>query len=227
MRAKKEEISSTIRNRIYAGYYWPREQLVEIRLAEEMNVSRTVIREVLRELATKGLVNTVPNKGTFVAELSYKKMKETLDIEAILESSAAYLATSRFTAEQLQSIDSLLEKSKQLELDDIQSWADYNWRFHKTIITSCGNKKLIDMIRENVRFVKYWFVQLSIPEEIAQRNIDHEQIRLAIAQKDACRVRELMEKHLLFAADELLTRIKTTSPTLRESEQKNNIFQVK
>lgn len=211
----KKDIKDTIENRIYTGYYWPREQLVEIRFAEEMNVSRTVIREVLKELSIKGLVNLVPNKGTFVTELSNEKMKETLEIEAILESSAAYLATPRFTTEQLQSINLILEKSNQLDLNDIKTWADYNWQFHKIIISSCGNKKLINMIRENVRFVRYWFVQLTIPEEISQRNIDHEKIRQAINKKDAQLVRELMEKHLLFAADELRSRIKATNPRMR------------
>lgn len=228
MPGKKEEIGIIIRDRIYSGYYWPREQLVEARLAEEMSVSRTVIRDVLKELAIKGLVSIVPHKGTFVAELSYKNMKETLEIEAILESSAACLATPKLNAEQIRELHFLLEKSRKLDLKDIQSWANYNWQFHKIILTSCGNAKLIGMIRENVRFVKYWFVQLSIPEEIAHRNIGHEEILAAIEKRDARQVRELMEKHLLFAAEELLARIQTANPNLiRPESHRAGLFQVK
>jgi len=168
MAKSKKEIGIIIKDRIYSGYYWPREQLVEVKLAEEMKVSRTVIREVLQELALKSIVTTIPHKGSYVSEISYKDMLEILTLEAILESSAAYLATPRLTKAQIADLQRLLDRSKKIDLQDIQSWADYNWQFHKTIITACGNKRLIELIRENVRFVKYWFVKLSLPEEIIE-----------------------------------------------------------
>ena len=219
MTNKKADILLRIRNRIYAGYYWPREQMVETRLAEEMRVSRTVIRDILKELEVKGLVTIIPNRGAFVAELSYDKMKEILELEAILEGSAAYLATPRLGTEQIEALDHLLQKSKNLPLDAIQAWAKYNWEFHRTILTACGNGKLIKIVRHNVRFVKYWFVQLSIPEEIAQRNLGHEEIISMIKKRNAARVRELMEAHLMFAAEDLIKRIQSTAPNLIRSER--------
>ena len=219
MTNKKADILFRIRDRIYAGYYWPREQMVETRLAEEMRVSRTVIRDVLKELEVMGLVTIIPNRGSFVAELSYDRMKETLELEAILEGSAAYLATPRLGTKQIEALGRLLQKSRNLPLDAIQSWAKYNWEFHRTILTACGNEKLIEMIRHNVRFVKYWFVQLSIPEEIAQRNLGHEDILSVIKKRNAARVRELMEAHLMFAAEELIKRIQSTAPNLIRSDR--------
>ncbi|RJQ75230.1 MAG: GntR family transcriptional regulator [Desulfobacteraceae bacterium] len=221
MSKNKEEIGLIIKDRIYSGYYWPREQLVESKLAEEMKVSRTVIREVLRELALKSIVTILPHKGAFVAELSYKDMIETLALEAILESSAAYLSTPRLTNAQIAELHGLLEHSKKLDHQDIQSWADYNWQFHKIIITACGNQKMISLIRDNVRFVKYWFVKLTLPEEIIERTVAHDNILDAIERRNAALVRELMENHLLFAANDLLSRIKCSNPTLIQSGQTN------
>jgi DNA-binding GntR family transcriptional regulator len=150
-------------------------------------------------------------------------MLEILSIEAILESSAAYLATPRLTQAQIADLQRLLDTSKKIDPQDIQSWADYNWQFHKTIITACGNKKLIEMTRENVRFVKYWFVKLSLPEEIIERTTGHVNILNAIIKRDAVRAREFMEEHLLFAANDLLARMQNSNPNLIEIDRKNSI----
>ncbi len=228
MSEKKEEIFSTIRNRIYSGYYWPREQLVESELADEMNVSRTLVRDVLKELAVKGLVTIREHKGTFVSEMSYKQMIDTLELEAILESSAAYLATPRLASGQIEELCRLLEKSKKLDPQEIQAWENYNWDFHRTIIASCGNKKLINTIRDNVQFVKYWFVKLSIPREIIQRTAGHEEILNAIEKRDALKVRELMEKHLLFAAEDLFERLQRSAPNLiKPDDNKSGLMRIK
>jgi len=217
MSKKINEVAQKIKDRIYAGHYWPREQLIEAILAEEMSVSRTVIRDVLKELSVKGLVNILPHRGAFVAEMSYTNMKEILELEAVLESSAAYLATPLLRPDQIAKLQNLLAGSKKLDLEEIQAWADYNWQFHKVIITSCNNARLINMIKGNVQFVKYWFVQLSLPNEIFHRNKAHEEIFNAIEKRDASLVRQLMEEHLLFASDALLKRIKSLNPNFMQT----------
>jgi len=214
MAKHKTEIQTIIRDRIYSGYYWPREQLVEVKLADEMNVSRTVIREVLKELTLKGIVTSIPHKGTFVAELSYKEMMENLTLEAILEGSAAYLATTRVTQTQISELQRLLDDSKMFALQDIQLWAEYNWQFHKIINTTCGNKRLLKLIRDNVRIVKHWLVKVSLPIEIPERTAVHAKILDAITKNNPALVRELMEKHILFSANDLLARIKNSNPNL-------------
>lgn len=214
MSKSRDKIGLTLENRIYSGFYWPRQQLVEGKLAEEMNVSRTIIRDVLKGLSLKGLVNIQPHRGAFVAELSFQNMIEILELEAILESSAAYLATPRLNKEKIQELRNLIEDSKKIDPNNIQSWATHNWQFHKIIIAECGNDRLIKMIRDNVRFLKFWFVKLSIPEEITVRNEAHGKIVDAIEKRDALEVRKLIEAHLLFSAEKLLGRIKNSNPNI-------------
>lgn len=225
MTKKTDDIYKNVKNKIYSGYYWPREQLIESALSDEMGVSRTVIRDVLRRLSVDGLVTILPHKGTFVAGLSYQSLKETLEIEAILEGSAAYLATSHLNVDQIDELHLLLAKSKEIDPADIQSWANYNWCFHKIIIGTCGNEQLIQMIKDNVQFVKFWFVQLSLPAEIAHRNAGHEEIWKALKKRNAALVRELMEKHILFAVEDLIERIQNLNPsTVRSKSNRSNLL---
>ncbi len=203
---KKENLFFTIRDRIYSGYYWPREKLIETDLAKEMNVSRTIIREVLRELASKDLVFIVPYKGAFVAELSSQKVKELVQLEAILEGSAAYLATHQMGGEQIRELRLLLEEAETIK--ESQAWSPLNRKFHRRIITSCGNSKLIDIIRDNSRFLKYWFIKLAVaPEELDKRNKGHRKIVKAMEDKNAALARELMEEHIMDSVVNLMNKL--------------------
>lgn len=215
---KKEQLFFTIRDRIYSGYYWPREKLVETALAGEMGVSRTVIREVLKELAAKGLVTVEPHKGAFVAELSYENIKERVQLEAILEGAAAYMAAGRLTRRRIRPLQTLLEQAE--EVAEPASWSDYNRRFHKIIITASANSRLIDIIRDNTGFLRYWFIQLSVPEEIAGRNKAHREILAALEDGNAALARALMEQHVLDSLSDLLERIKNSNPNLMKIDSK-------
>ena len=215
---KKEKLFFKIRDRVYSGYYWPREKLIETDLAAEMKVSRTIIREVLRQLAAKGLVFIEPNKGAFVAELSYQKIKEMVVLEALLEGSAAYIAASRLSSQNLKTLRSELEKSEMIE--DPRVWSAHNRAFHKNIITACGNSKLIDVIRDNVGFLRYWFIQLSTLAEIGMRNRSHADILAALESRDATRARDLMEAHVLDSLEGLLRRLQASNPNLLKIDRK-------
>lgn len=218
---RKENLFFKIRDRIYSGYYWPRERLVEMDLAKEMNVSRTIIRDVLKELSAKRLVKIEPNKGTFVAELSYEKMKNIVDLESVLEGGAAFRAATRLSPQQIEALHKVLNESEKIENPGL--WSDYNRKFHKLIISACGNDLLIDAIRNNIEFVKYWFVKLSIPEEITARNRIHREILSALEKKDESQARILMENHVFEALTNLLKKIKSSNPNLMIIDQKAEV----
>lgn len=74
-----------IREDILSGKYSKDEELREITIATELGVSRTPVREALRQLELEGLVNIIPNKGAFVTGLSVKDMKDIYVIRSYLE----------------------------------------------------------------------------------------------------------------------------------------------
>src|SRR5579864_4950577 len=78
-----------LREAIVQGYFRPGARLVERTLCDELGVSRTVVREVLRHLETEGLVEIVARQGPIVARLDPEQVQEIYEIRALLESEAA------------------------------------------------------------------------------------------------------------------------------------------
>src|SRR5260370_39642893 len=78
-----------LRDAISQGFYRPGDRLIERTLCDQLGVSRTVVREVLRHLETEGLVETVAHSGPIVARLDPAQGPETYAIRALLESGAA------------------------------------------------------------------------------------------------------------------------------------------
>ena len=85
----REQVLEQLRSAIVELRLLPAQRLVERELIEQTGVSRTTIREVLRELAAEGLVTTIPNKGTVVASPSLERAAELYEVRAVLEGMAA------------------------------------------------------------------------------------------------------------------------------------------
>jgi DNA-binding GntR family transcriptional regulator len=171
-----------------------------------------VVRDILKSLALEGLVVMEPFKGCSVVEVSMQDAYETYQIQAALEGLAAHLAASRMDNKDLTELEFLIDESNGIDADEVEQWVTYNRKIHRIINTSCGNRKLIDLIRKNVQFSNYWFVVLSSPGEIPKRNLEHVSILKAIKAKDADKAQRLVEKHIMEAADSIRKRLHKTLP---------------
>lgn len=87
----RELALGNLREAILNGYFKPGDRLVERDLVEQLGVSRTIVREVLRHLESEGLVSTLPNKGPIVARLDLDVVQQIYEIRAALEAMAARL----------------------------------------------------------------------------------------------------------------------------------------
>ena len=81
-----EEIAQTLRDEIIAGVYKPRERLIEEELSEKFFVSRTPIREALKQLESAGLVQIEPYKGAFISDIDLEEIRNIYDLRCVLES---------------------------------------------------------------------------------------------------------------------------------------------
>jgi DNA-binding GntR family transcriptional regulator len=207
-----QQAYKTLRSRIFSGYYFPRQRLVESVLCKDLGVNRTVVRDILKSLALEGLVVMEPFKGCSVVDVSMQDAYETYQIQAALEGLAAHLAASRMDNKDLTELEFLIDESNGIDADEVEQWVTYNRKIHRLINTSCGNRKLIDLIRKNVQFSNYWFVVLSTPGEIPKRNLEHVSILKAIKAKDADKAQRLVEKHIMEAAESIRKRLHKTLP---------------
>lgn len=141
-----ELAASIIRRRIIQGDIEPGARLTEERLAQELDVSRTAIRDALRRLADEGVVMLVPNRGATVRTVTRKWVVELFEIREVLEGFAA-----RRAAETLVSPDDIRWFRGQLDvwsnpevIGDGAAFFRENVRFHSGLVSRCGNERLAE-----------------------------------------------------------------------------------
>ena len=143
----KQSLSSKvfkyIRDGIIDGRYQPGEYLVETKLAEELGISRTPIREALKQLELEELAISIPNRGVVVQGISEQDIEDIFAIRLTLEGQAAYWAAQRI---EQQDIDRLNELADLMELytrrQDIVNRARLDSEFHDIIYDACKSRTL-------------------------------------------------------------------------------------
>src|SRR4029079_6585742 len=114
---RREQVSALLRREIVSMRLQPGQRLVERELIERIGVSRTTVREALRELAAEGLVTTIPQKGAIVAVPSWRAAGERYEVRALLEGAAAREFAERATDAQVAALRGALVLVEQSEND--------------------------------------------------------------------------------------------------------------
>src|SRR6266568_3041896 len=100
-----DEVAAQLRDRIFAGELLPGMFLDEARLAEQLGISRTPLREALKVLTAEGLVRHEPRRGCFVREVTGKDLDEIFPVIALLEGRCAREAALNATDADLQALE--------------------------------------------------------------------------------------------------------------------------
>ena len=188
---------------IYASKNPPK--LDERKLAQQLGVSRTPVREALSRLEQEGLVVNVPRRGSFVVRKSRREIVEVIEVWAALESMAARLATEHASDADLQqfSVDAVSYASEQSDSPaHIDEYSENNIRFHQSIIELSGNEFLISTAKRS--FFHMRAIRASTirdPERTLQSVIDHGRIIEALVSRDTDLVETLVREHALKLAE--------------------------
>lgn len=149
-------IYSALRENILSGKYSAGESLIEKRLAEELNVSRTPIREAIRQLELEGLVESVPNKGATVKGISKKDMEDIYKIRMVLEGLAAKWAIEQITEEEVKKLTEAYELMEfYTGKSDIDAIAKLNTEFHDIIYSATKSTVLQHILKDFQIYVKW------------------------------------------------------------------------
>lgn len=141
------QVLDELRQSIISGRSAPGTRLVERELITMLGVSRTVIREALRQLETEGLVATVPNKGPIVRELSISEAKDLYSIRAVLEGLAAQLFTQNATDGDIAKLEHALEETaRAYDNDDPNLILETKNRFYDVLFNGAQSETLSSMI---------------------------------------------------------------------------------
>ncbi|MBQ0059961.1 MAG: GntR family transcriptional regulator [Lachnospiraceae bacterium] len=153
----REVVYNTLRKAILRGEFQPGERLMEISLSNKLGVSRTPVREAIRQLESDGLVTIIPRKGAQVARITSEEMYNVLEIRKCLELWTAEKACSRITEEGIVELEEAeKEFEKRLHSGDITELAEADEKFHNVIYNAAGNPRLVQLMY-NLREQMYRF----------------------------------------------------------------------
>lgn len=145
----RETVYKRLRKRILTGELKPGERLMEIHLANEMDVSRTPIREAIRKLELEGLVRIIPRSGAQVASISEKELRDVLELRRGLEAFSSKLACTRITDEQKEALRKAERNFARVAGSETPAEiAAADVDFHEIIFQATGNKRLIDIMHQ-------------------------------------------------------------------------------
>jgi DNA-binding GntR family transcriptional regulator len=175
-------------------------RLDERRLAEELGVSRTPVREAISRLEQEGLVQSIPRRGAFVVRKSKDEILQIICVWAALESMAARLATQRATDQQIAKFRESFVTSDDSDQAraDIDEYSERNIRFHQNIIALSGCGLLAEMAAGLFVHMRHIRARTIKDADRADRSIiDHLHIVEALEARDTELAERLVREHTL------------------------------
>lgn len=210
-----ERVALQIEQRILAGELHSGDRLpTERELAEQFQVSRTAVREALKMLAQKGLVDMRPGRGTIVIDGAHEALQHSLglvmrlklgevggseslvEVREILEVEIAALAAERASEREI----AMLQEAVQVmdaNLDDADTFIAADNRFHEALAQATQNALILTLVKSIVHLLseqrKHIFATQGAPR---RGQIHHKSILVSVIQRDPAAARAAMRAHL-------------------------------
>lgn len=203
-----EEAHRRIRADIIEGRIRPNVHLVANDLAQQLEISRTPIREALQLLASEGLV-IATRRGFVVHEFSAEEIRFIYEIRAALEGMAARLAAGRATSAQITALEKLGAHTKAAAESPRDVIVDLNDAFHEAIMVAAGNPRLQNInSRNSEHFFNYNIAKLYSHEEAALAITEHSIMLKAIKKRDADAAAKASREHVMNALEVTLQKLR-------------------
>jgi DNA-binding GntR family transcriptional regulator len=190
------QVADSILARIASGQILPGERVIEAKIAEEFGVSSIPVREAIRELAAKGVLEYVMHKGARVREVSMSETIDALEVKGVLEALAARLGGERLSDQAAKLRKSIGPIGDSLRKHDHFRFQQLNQNFHRIIVETAGNSILLrlwDYLGFDVRTRAIMdYMMITDPEEQVR---EHQDIVDAIESGDKARVASLLSTH--------------------------------
>lgn len=205
----RARVYNALREDILSGKYKVGENLVELRIAEELNVSRTPVREAIRQLELEGLVESIPNKRVTVKGISLKDIEDIYVIRRILEGLSAKWAVDQITEieiKELQEVYELMEFYTQK--GDINQIAKLNTRFHEIIFNATKSNILKHILKDFQFYVKWArHESLSSPGRSEEALKEHYEILQAFIKRNGEEAEKYLTIHVENSSKNLFNKL--------------------
>lgn len=216
-------VHEALKQRILDGTYRPHEFVREAAVASELNVSRTPVREALRELVSEGWLEAIPHQGARVSAWTEKDAMEVFELRLVLEPMAVGMACRNLDKSALGALETLSQRMESLTRDQSMTAAQFselaalNHDFHRLLIEMSGNRRLAQIldsvvrtavIRRNFALYDYHAMRRSMGH--------HREILDAVSCGNSAWAKSVMQAHLL-ASREIHLSVDDETTALRDS----------
>ncbi|TAM58069.1 GntR family transcriptional regulator [bacterium] len=182
----RQQVFERLRDAITSCRFLPGQRLIERELCELLGVSRTSVREALRQLESEGLITSVPHRGPIVATVSLEEAESIYEVRAVLEALAGRLFAERANTAQRRELDAAFEQIKiDFKRSDAQSRLSAKTHFYAILMDGSGNEILMGQLKAiQGRITLLRATSLSSPGRSQKTLKELERIMAAIDARD-------------------------------------------
>lgn len=192
---------ATIEAAIVKGDLAPGTRIAEVSLAKSFGISRGPLREAIRRLEGRGLLERVPHLGARVVTISIDEVLEVFDIREVLEGMACRLAAERMTDAEIAAVEALLERHRNdaaLKAGTAYYQESGDYDFHYQIAQGSKNRRMAGLLcGEMYHLIRiYRYRSAAVPGRAPQALEEHRAILAALRARDGAQAERLMRQHV-------------------------------
>lgn len=202
----RNRVYADLKNRILNGEFIMGDPLIELKLSDEYKVSRTPVREALRQLELDGLVHSVPNRGVIVTGVSQKDINDIYEMRMLIEGLASRWAAETITEEEKVRMKECLDLYEFYTIKgDYKKVLEYDTRFHEVIFNASKSAPLNMMLSHLHEYIqRARNASLSSEGRAKAAFEEHTKIYEAIISGNKELAEKLTSEHIAKARDNLL-----------------------
>ena len=217
----REQVADKIREAIIGGLFPAGMRLVERELCERLGVSRSSVREALRQLEVEGLVTNPPNKGPIVTVIDTATAQSIYQVRSVLESLAARLFVRNATTGHEAALNLAVDRLAQAyESGNLSKTLPAKTQFYQALLDGAGNPVIADLLRTlNSRISQLRGTSLSSPNRLIESIAEIRALKKALASRDEEAAAQACEDHITKAAEAALQALSTEAPPASKDQK--------
>lgn len=188
-------------------------RLSENRIATDLGISRTPVREALQRLEQEGLVRRGSNARFTVAQPTIKEAEEACDLLVLLDTYLAQRASERLTESEKQELLASVETMSAAAITgDRYAWSEADLAFHRLLNRIADNALISSTVKETRRRVqRFWLQAPSMEGRLVECSQEHEDLARAMIERDDEAIAEAVEVHILHMRERVVELLRVTS----------------
>ncbi len=202
-RTLQDQVYISIRDLVASGKFEPGTFIREQEICNQIEVSRTPVRESLGRLASEGFLERIPQRGYRVPEITIEQLLELYPIVSALESLAGKVSFRNLTPKELDKLRRLNGCFREaVQRQNVDEMVTCNNRFHNTLVENCENRRLLKMLedlRSQLGRLEHWFYSNS--EHARESLSEHDDLIAALEKSDPRHALEIFEMNWALTLD--------------------------